>query len=156
MIINKLLANNIEPMVTMYHYDLPEALNLFGGFTNPQFVNFFSDYARLLFETFGDRVQYWITFNEPFDYCLPGYGEGNYPPMGTAAGIADYLCLENTLKAHSKAYEMYKMYYRNKQKGKIGITFSSRFYYSKTNNLSIIDRALQYGVKFIYFKLGLC
>ena len=72
MIINKLLENNIQPMVTMYHYDMPEELNNIGGLTNQLFILYFQFYAETLFENFGDRVKYWITFNEPSDYCVPG------------------------------------------------------------------------------------
>lgn len=65
-VIDKLLENNILPLVTMYHNDLPQRLQLLGGFTNDIIIKYFEDYARLLFERFGDRVKYWITFNEPF------------------------------------------------------------------------------------------
>lgn len=145
-IINSLLANNIQPLVTMYHYDLPEALNLFGGFTNQLLIRYFRDYSRVLFESFGDRVKHWITFNEPFEYCIHGYGEGNYPPMGQASGVADYLCMDNSLKTHAVIYRFYEQKYKAKQKGSIGITLSSRFYYTKPHNDSLIDRAMQYDV----------
>lgn len=146
MVIDKLLANGIEPMVTMLHYDLPETLVLYGGFTNILLVKYFLDYANLLFETFGDRVKTWITFNEPYDYCIPGYGAGNYPPMGKASGEADYICMDTTLKAHAETYRLYKTHYAEKQKGKVGITLSSRFYFSKTNNISHVERAMQFSV----------
>lgn len=149
MVIDKLLANGIEPMVTMFHYDLPEALNLYGGFTNLLLIKYFLDYAKILFENFGDRVKLWITFNEPYDYCMPGYGEGNFPPMGKDSGIADYLCMDTTLKAHAETYRLYKRDYFEKQRGKIGITISSRFYFSKTNNTTLIDRAMQYSVSMV-------
>ncbi|XP_073829952.1 myrosinase 1-like [Musca autumnalis] len=153
MVIDKLLANGIEPMVTMFHYDLPESLNLYGGFTNQLLIKYFLDYAQLLFDSFGDRVKVWITFNEPFDYCMPGYGEGNYPPMGKDSGIADYLCMDTTLKAHAETYRLYKGHYFEKQKGKIGITISSRFYYSKTNNTTLIDRAMQYSLGWLAYPI---
>lgn len=146
MVIDKLLANGIEPMVTMLHYDLPETFVLYGGFTNILLVKYFLDYAKLLFETFGDRVKTWITFNEPYDYCIPGYGAGNYPPMGKASGEADYICMDTTLKAHAETYRLYKTHYAEKQKGKVGITLSSRFYFSKTNNISHVERAMQFSV----------
>ncbi|KAL9881333.1 myrosinase 1-like [Glossina fuscipes] len=152
-VIDKLLDNGIEPLVTMFHYDLPEALNLYGGFTNYLFIDYFVAYARLLFESFGDRVKHWITFNEPFDYCIPGYGDGNYPPLGQDSGVADYLCMDNTLKAHAKTYQLYKMEFKDKQNGKIGITISSRYYFSKTNNATIIDRAMQYGLGWLAYPI---
>lgn len=146
MIIDKLLANGIEPVVTMFHYDLPETLNLYGGFTNILLVKYFTNYAKLLFETYGDRVKIWMTFNEPYDYCIPGYGDGNYPPMGHEHGVADYLCMDTTLKAHAAVYRLYREKFFEKQKGKIGITLSSRFYFNKKNNATLVDRGMQYAV----------
>lgn len=85
-IIDKLLEMKIEPMVTMYHYDLPQKLQEFGGLTNSVFVSYFEAYANLLFERFGDRVKYWITFNEPYDFCLDGYGKGGHAPGMNLSG----------------------------------------------------------------------
>lgn len=56
-LIDKLLESGIEPMVTMYHYDLPLALAKFGGLTNPILIEYFVEYADLLFSLFGDRVR---------------------------------------------------------------------------------------------------
>lgn len=68
-IIDNLLKRNVEPMVTMYHYDLPLRLQQMGAFANELIVDYFEVYAKLLFERFGDRVKYWITFNEPYIIC---------------------------------------------------------------------------------------
>ncbi|XP_053952402.1 myrosinase 1-like [Anastrepha ludens] len=147
MVIDKLLENNIEPMVTMFHYDMPDGLMKFGGFTNDIVIKYFRFYADILFETFGDRVKKWITFNEPFDYCLPGYGSAYFPPMIHAPGVADYICMDNLLKAHASAYRLYKAKYFHSQRGKVGITISSRFYYPKTNDAEdVVDRGLQYSL----------
>uniref|UniRef100_T1GN17 Uncharacterized protein n=1 Tax=Megaselia scalaris TaxID=36166 RepID=T1GN17_MEGSC len=144
-VINELLKHNITPMVTMFHYDLPDELMKLGGMTNPEFVGYFEDYAKTLFQIFGDRVGNWITFNEPIDYCS-GYGTGYDPPGISKSGIADYLCLQNTLKAHAVAYRAYKDHFYKVQKGKIGITLSTRFYFSKTNDFDVVNRAMQYGL----------
>lgn len=90
-IIDNLLKHNIQPMVTMYHGDLPQRLQLFGGFTNSIIVEYFTDYARLLFERFGDRVKYWVTFNEPDIFCH-GYAISEEAPGTDLHGIGDYLC----------------------------------------------------------------
>lgn len=56
-LINDLLSNDIQPVVTMYHYDLPQNIQNLGGLTNPLFVEYFYDYAKVLFENFGDQVR---------------------------------------------------------------------------------------------------
>ncbi|CAD6997404.1 unnamed protein product [Ceratitis capitata] len=157
-IIDKLLANDIEPMVTMFHCDLPEALNKFGGFTNDIIIKYFRFYADFLYKTFGDRVKKWITFNEPFDYCVLGYGRAYFPPLVHSPGVADYLCMDNTLRAHAAAYRSYKAKYFKRQGGKIGITISSRFYYTQRGDKHTIERAMQYSLGWlanpIYSKSG--
>lgn len=72
-LIAALKENGIEPLVTMHHWDLPTALEDLGGFINPEIQTWFVDYARFLFETFGDDVKEWITFNEPKQTCEQGY-----------------------------------------------------------------------------------
>lgn len=79
-LINKLIEYKIQPMVTLYHYDLPQNLQKFGGLTNSIIISYFEAYANLLFERFGDRVKYWITFNEPSDFCTQGYGSTEGAP----------------------------------------------------------------------------
>lgn len=63
-VINECLKYGIEPLVTMYHFDLPLALEERGGWGNRESVEWFSDYAKILFDNFGDRVKYWLTINE--------------------------------------------------------------------------------------------
>lgn len=63
-LIDELLKNKIEPIITMYHFDLPNGLEEKGGWLNPEIVNNFETYAEILFENYGDRVKYWLTINE--------------------------------------------------------------------------------------------
>jgi len=63
-LINECLKYNIQPLVTMFHFDMPHALDERGGWSNRESVDWFVDFARVLFENFGDRVKYWLTINE--------------------------------------------------------------------------------------------
>ncbi len=71
-LINELLKYGIEPIVTMYHFDLPLALHEKGGWTNRESVDAFANYAKVLFENYGDRVKYWLTINEQNMMILHG------------------------------------------------------------------------------------
>lgn len=145
-IIDKLLENKIEPFVTIFHYDFPQALQKFGSFTNGVVVDYFKDYANLLFERFGDRVKYWITFNQPRNLCLFGFGTTLAAPGVGLNGIGEYLCSYNVLKSHATAYHLYKEKYYEQQKGKVGISLNTAFYYSDTNDTAVVDRAMQFMV----------
>ncbi|XP_049765561.1 myrosinase 1-like isoform X3 [Schistocerca cancellata] len=116
-LINELLANGIQPMVTMYHWDLPQALQYIGGWPNPILADYFVEYARLLFDEFGDRVRWWITFNEPASF-VGGYSSvGVAAPSQNASGIGDYLAAHTVLRAHARAYRLYDEQYRAAQNG---------------------------------------
>ncbi|KAK4883855.1 hypothetical protein RN001_000126 [Aquatica leii] len=124
-LINELLANDVEPMITIYHWNLPQNFTNFGGWTNPQIVSWFTSYAKLLFESFGDRVKLWITINEPKQICVFGYGTGIFAPGLNYSGVADYMCTKNVLLAHASVYRLYDKIFKPKQKGRIGITIES-------------------------------
>ena len=63
-LIDELISYNIEPIVTMYHFDLPYVLHQDGGWFNRRTIDAFEKYAKVLFENYGDRVKYWLTINE--------------------------------------------------------------------------------------------
>lgn len=145
-LIDKLIEYNIEPMVTMYHFDLPKKLQLLGGFANAIIVEYFEEYANLLFSRFGDRVKHWITINEPAEFCFQGYGSDNHAPGIDFHGIGEYLCGHNALKSHAIAYRLYKSKYFNRFKGQVGIALNSMFFYSDTNDTIALHRAIQFSV----------
>ncbi|KAJ0182235.1 hypothetical protein K1T71_001604 [Dendrolimus kikuchii] len=120
-LIDELKRNRIEPLVTMYHWDLPQNLQYLGGWTNPIMADYFVDYARVLFKTFGSKVQGWITFNEPLSFCHDGYG-GNDAPGGRSSGFEDYMCGHNVLRAHGMVYHLYQKEFKQEQRGYIFIT----------------------------------
>ncbi|GAA3592093.1 GH1 family beta-glucosidase [Klugiella xanthotipulae] len=83
-LVDGLLARGITPIATLYHWDLPQALEDEGGWTNRATAEAFADYARLVGRELGDRVAVWTTLNEPWCTAYLGYGSGGHAP-----GIAD-------------------------------------------------------------------
>ena len=77
-IVDELLAANIQPYVTLYHWDLPQALE--GGWVNRDTAGYFADYAALVVRRLGDRVRTWTTLNEPWVSAFIGYREGQHAP----------------------------------------------------------------------------
>lgn len=89
-LVDDLLAAGILPWLTLYHWDLPQALEDRGGWTSRDTAARFADYAVLMQEALGDRVRHWTTFNEPFCSALLGYVSGEHAPgrQDPAAGLA--------------------------------------------------------------------
>ncbi len=79
-LIDALLAANITPWVTLYHWDLPEELQLRGGFLNREIVDWFGEYAALVASRLGDRVKHWMTINEPPCVIGLGHQDGVFAP----------------------------------------------------------------------------
>lgn len=103
-LIDELIRNGMEPVMTMYHFDLPLALaKKYNGFTSREVVDLFEKYARTLFEHFGDRVKYWITFNEQnLVLQRPGYWGETVPADADLEAFRYQLC-HNIFIAHCKA-----------------------------------------------------
>ncbi len=79
-LVDQLCAAGIEPLLTLYHWDLPQALSDRGGWLNPDSPKWFADYAALMSERLGDRVKHWMTFNEQVCFLSGGYLEGWHAP----------------------------------------------------------------------------
>lgn len=80
-LIDDLIAHHIEPIVTLYHWDLPQALqDRYGGWESRKIIADFKHYAQTLFDHFGDRVHYWITLNEQNVFISHGYLLAKHPP----------------------------------------------------------------------------
>lgn len=103
--------------MTLSHWDIPQEIQDLGGFPNPLFVKWFTEYASLCFELFGNDVKYWMTFNEPKQSCSRGYGVGDYAPAIKSPGIAEYWCVKNIILAHAETWHAYNDKFRAKQNG---------------------------------------
>ncbi|KAM6978442.1 lactase/phlorizin hydrolase-like [Tautogolabrus adspersus] len=147
-LIDELLAYNITPMVTLYHWDLPQALQNLGGWENEDMINIFNEFCNFCFATFGDRVKFWMTFNQPHTIAWSGYGLGQIPPNIKNPGIAPYRVAHNLIKAHAKAYHTYDDKYRKSQAGQVSIALNADWVEPKDVNVPrevvAADRALQF------------
>ncbi|XP_047122276.1 myrosinase 1-like [Schistocerca piceifrons] len=150
-LINLLLENGIEPMVTMYHWDLPQALQYLGGWPNPILADYFLEYARVLFDNFGDRVKWWLTFNEPYTFTRGYASSGSQAPSQNAPGIGDYLAAHTVIRAHGMVYRLYDEQYRPTQNGKISITLNCDWF-EPYNDL---EETLEAQERMFQFQLGL-
>lgn len=89
-LIDTLLHSGIEPTVTLHHWDLPQALQDHGGWTNESIVVAFKDFADFCFSRYGDRVKTWNTFSSPWVVSDSGYGTGEHPPSVKDPIVASY------------------------------------------------------------------
>lgn len=148
-LMDALLANGIQPIVTLFHWDLPVYLRDMGGFSNQESVNWFIKYAGVAFDNFGDRVKYWITFNEPIMYCSRftaiGYDVLDSPVLGSE----EYLCGMNLLLSHANVYKFYNAEYKYVYNGSVGIALDSTWYepYSEDDlDIEATERMIQFQV----------
>lgn len=103
-LIDACLGYGIEPIVTMYHFDMPQALEERGGWSNRESVQWFADYAALLFDSFGGRVKYWLTINEQNMMTLMGDVIGTAPGKDRGQQMKDtYQRNHHMLLAQAKA-----------------------------------------------------
>ncbi|XP_012865487.1 PREDICTED: lactase-like protein [Dipodomys ordii] len=124
-LIDALLKSNITPIVTLYHWDLPQLLQVkYGGWQNVSMAGYFSDYANLCFEAFGDRVKHWVTFSDPRAMVEKGYETGHHAPGLRLPGTGLYKVAHHILKAHAQAWHAYNTTWRSKQHGVVGISLT--------------------------------
>jgi len=116
---DELLAADIVPMVTLYHWDLPQALEDRGGWRNRDTVKYYVDYAATMFEKLGDRVKLWITHNEPWVVSYIGHKTGEHAP-GLQDAQAAVQVSHHLLLSHALCVQTYRDIKGNG--GKIGIT----------------------------------
>lgn len=117
-LVDALLEKNIQPAVTLYHWDLPQGLQDLGGWANRDIADRFAEYASLMYERLGDRVTRWITLNEPIIFTMFGYRTGGMAP-GIRSMERTANAVHHALLAHGKAVQAFRA---SGRPGEIGIT----------------------------------
>ena len=103
-LVDELLAHGVEPFPTLYHWDLPQALEDRGGWPARDTVEAFVEYASVVASRLGDRVRHWITQNEPWVVAWLGYGLGEHAPGRTSRREA-LAAAHHVLLSHGRAVE---------------------------------------------------
>jgi beta-glucosidase len=120
-LIDALLERGIEPVVTLYHWDLPQALQDEGGWLSRDTIERFAEYARACYDAYGDRVKWWLTINEPWIVGLLGYLHGIHAPGVKDDVRGEATCFHHLLVAHGRAVQELRA---SGQGGNVGIALS--------------------------------
>lgn len=141
-------------MLTMYHWDLPQRLQELGGWANRYIIDYFEQYARVLYDRYADRVKFWNTFNEAALFCTSGFSAGHAPRLWSP-GIGEYLCHHHVILSHARAYHLYDDNYRARFGGRIGIALNSGHAWPKDANkqsdIEAAERSNEFQVNFNIF-----
>ncbi len=106
-LVDTLLEAGIEPLATLYHWDLPEALDDRGGWLNPEIADWFADYAEVMFRRLDGRIKKWATLNEPWVVTDGGYLHGALAP-GHKNLFETPIASRNLILAHGAAVKRYR------------------------------------------------
>lgn len=160
-LINRLVLLNIEPVVTLYHWDLPQSLHdRYGGFLNSkEFQADFERFSRLCFSRFGDRVQKWITFNEPYIISVFGYHSGVLAPGRSTLSGGDsetepWLVGHSLILAHAAATHLYVTEFQPSQQGSISIVLNGHYYEPYDTHSEADQAAAQRRMEFYFGWFG--
>ncbi|XP_035839873.1 beta-glucosidase 18 isoform X4 [Helianthus annuus] len=159
-IVDNLIHKGIEPFVTIHHNDLPQELEeKYGAWLDPQMQDDFVHFAEICFKSFGDRVKYWVTINEPNLVSEMAYERGDYPPNRCSqpfgnciAGNSDVeplFAMHNMLLAHGKAAKLYHDKFQLTQGGLIGLVAHCFMYEPLTDSYldqKAAERAMLFNI----------
>jgi beta-glucosidase len=106
-LVDELLGAGISPTACLYHWDLPQAIQDVGGWANRHTTEWFGEYARLMFDCLSDRVDRWVTFNEPWVSAFLGHASGVFAPGLADASLA-YRVAHHELLAHARAVQVFR------------------------------------------------
>ena len=136
-LVDALLEVDIMPMATLNHWDFPQALQEKGGWPNRDSVDWFTDYARVVFDKLGDRVPLWGTHNEPHVIAFLGFADGFFAP-GIASYPQAFQATHHLLLSHGKTVQLYR---EMGLKGQIGIVLNLSTYHPKTDDPADVSAA---------------
>lgn len=143
-LVDGLCAAGIQPLVTLYHWDLPASLQFrYGGWLDADLPKRFADYAEVVFDRLGDRVKLWVTLNEPWVVVDAGYFHGTHPP-GVRDRRLGYRAGHNLLRAHAYAVACYRR--SRHHDGAISFALNTTYSYAATPNpadTAAAERAMQ-------------
>lgn len=140
-LVDELLNRGITPILTLYHWDLPQALQDQGGWQNRGTADAFCEYAACMARKLGDRVPYWITHNEPFVAAMAGHFTGEHAP-GIQNPVAAFLSTHHLLLSHGKAVQILRA--ELPAEAKIGITLNLSPVHAASNKLEDQQAARRY------------
>ncbi|MEP6484409.1 MAG: GH1 family beta-glucosidase [Rudaea sp.] len=128
-LVDKLLENGIEPLATLYHWDMPAALDDRGGWLNPDIADWFADYGTVMYNKLDGRVKKWATLNEPWVVTDGGYLHGALAP-GHRSKFEAPIASHHLLRAHGAAVKAYRAVGKNQ----IGIVVNIEPKYPATDS----------------------
>jgi beta-glucosidase len=130
-LVDELLANGIQPFATLYHWDLPQALEDEGGWTNRATAEAFVGYAETVVRRLGDRVKHWITHNEPWVVAWLGYGMGRHAPGREEGAAGAFAAAHHLLLSHGLAVPVIR---RECPDARVGLTLNLTPVYADTQD----------------------
>ncbi|MBQ6595599.1 MAG: beta-glucosidase [Clostridia bacterium] len=156
-VVDLLLENGIEPMVTLYHWDLPSALQYKGGWLNRDIVKAFGRYADIVSKRFGDRVTRYMTINEPQCITALGYGKGVLAPGWVLPDVDLARIYHNIALSHSEAQRRIR---GNVPGAQVGIVPCGQLCYPKEETEENIEAAYRASFDLSHgwwaFKFNIC
>jgi beta-glucosidase len=135
-LIDALLERGVEPIVTLYHWDLPQSLEDEGGWRSRDTVARFAEYAAACFEAYSDRVRWWLTINEPWIVGLLGYLHGLHAPGYKGDVLGEVTVFHHLLLAHGRAVREYR---RGGHDGRIGFAPNLSPHYPASEDPADLD-----------------
>ena len=137
-LVDALLATGIEPLVTLYHWDLPLWVYKQGGWLSERIIPLFRDYARVVVDALSDRVQWWMPMNEPQCFIMNSYLVGQHAPFKRDV-LAFPKLTRNCMLAHAEAVKVIRQY--AKKPPKVGIAMASGAYVPENETPEKIEYA---------------